>query len=109
MMVSRVVTQLPLNTLETERGSAGRLGNRDREQLRQLMRSGPVRFVVADVGNPLKWISLQDCYEFWKSEVQPHVGNPDGADLTDYPGEYCYFATEWSDGAEPIVLLSKAH
>lgn len=109
MMVSCVVTQLPLEALETERGRAERFGDRDGEQLRQLLHSGPVRFVVADVGSPLNWISLQDCYDFWKSEVQPHFGSPDRADLTNKPGEYCYFATEWSDGAEPIVLLSKAH
>jgi hypothetical protein len=48
------------------------------------------------------------CYDFWKREVKDRIA--DGpADLGNYPCEYCYFASEWSDGGSPIVLLSKAH
>jgi hypothetical protein len=52
-----------------------------------------------------------DCYDFWASEVQPHlVADPDeGAPLSDFPGGYCSFASEWNDGGSPLVLPSAYH
>lgn len=47
----------------------------------------------------------------WKSEVKVHLAQPDAkTHLEDFPGEYCYFASEWkADVGEPIVLLAKSH
>ena len=45
--------------------------------IRTLLQSGRVRFVVADVGAPLRWVPEADCFTFWKSEVRQHVADPE--------------------------------
>jgi len=45
------------------------------------------------------------------SEVKMHLAQRDDKIyLEDFPGEYCYFASEWrAEVGEPIILLSKEH
>jgi hypothetical protein len=105
-----VVTKLPLSRLTTPHGEATRVGNVGADAIRNLLRTGSVRFVVADVGQPLRWVPEAECFYEWKMEIQPHVADPDQpAYLEKFPGDYAYFATQWDDGASPIILLSKAH
>jgi hypothetical protein len=105
-----VITKLPLSCLTTARGAATRIGNVGTEALRDLLRGGAVRFVVADVGAPLSWVPEAECFDVWKKEVQPHLAEPDQRIyLEQFPGEYAYFASQWDDGSNPIVLLSKTH
>lgn len=111
---NRIVTQLPLRELWDSAGNvpAQRVRDLGRAQIRALLRAGPVRFVVADVGSTLGWISATLAHSFWKSQVQRHLAEPDQTvDLARFPGEYCYFASEWrdSDGKPPIILLEKVH
>ena len=58
----------------------------------------PVEFYVADVGRPHRRVNVDKCYDFWKSEVNPHLaGNPEnGFELERFPGSYLYVASEWS-------------
>jgi hypothetical protein len=79
------------------------------EDIRALLKIGSVRFVVAEVGVPIQWIADAECFEFWKREVRLRIGDPAGSSLRDFPGEYCYFASEWTDGGMPLVLLEKSH
>ena len=108
----RIVTRLPLEELWRETGvvtaSRGRFLTKD--DIAALLRNGLVQFVVADLGNSLQWIGLQDCYPFWKNEVKPHIAG-ERAVLEEFPGEYCYFAWEWDTTPEapPIVVLEKSH
>jgi hypothetical protein len=104
------VNKLPLSRLLTPRGDATRMGDIGAESIRELLRRGAVRFVVADVGSELRWVPQVDCFELWKRELQPHLAEPDQLVRLDaFPGCYAYFASQWDDGAEPIVLLSKTH
>ena len=110
----RVVTVLPLHELwdasgpvAAERGPA--IGAED---VASLLRLGPVQFVVADMG-PLRWVSPEATFRFWKEEVKPRVV-PAGAEqfrLEDYPGNYCYVATRWErqGSSIPVVLLERHH
>jgi hypothetical protein len=105
-----VVTKLPLSRLLTSRGEATRLGDLSADDVRKLLRTGAVRFVVADVGTPLRWVPEPDSFNVWKKEVQPHLADPHQRTYVEqFPGEYAYFASHWDDGASPIILLSKAH
>ena len=110
----KVVTRLPLQELWQDNGftTTARSRSLTREDINSLLRIGPVQFVVADVGTPLRWIELGDCYEFWKAEAKPHLATVgSSATLKDFPEMYCYFASLWDSGdtVGPIVALEKHH
>jgi hypothetical protein len=109
----RVVSQTPLYELWDDRGvvSTKELRELNAADIAGLLRVGKVRFVSANVGGPLKWVPVDECYSFWKSEVKSHLADPAAGNyLEDFPDEYCYFASEWeSEGGEPIVLLVMSH
>lgn len=112
----RIVTEIPMSEMWNSEGAleAHRAGLLSREDVRRLVQQGVVRFAVADVGHPLRWIPAEDRYVFWKEEIKPHiVDQPEGPiDVYSYPHGYAYVASEWhpSDALEPsIVLLEKYH
>ena len=109
----RHVSKMPLAELWNESGivAATKVRELCSLEIAAMLRAGKVRFVVADLGHHLQWIPLGDCYEFWKSEVKRHLAQPEAnIYLEDFPGEYCYLASEWKpDVGEPIVLLMKSH
>lgn len=110
--MQRVVTRLPLAELWDDAGPVAAAPARDltADGIHELLRAGPVRFVVADVGRPLRWVPAAECFRFWKGEVQPRVTDPGGAFLEDFPGGYCYFAAEWGPiEGPPVVVLAVAH
>lgn len=103
----RVITMLPLTELWDDCGpvNAVRLRFLAAADVRDLLRRGPVRFVVADVGAKPAWIRASECFTFWKGEVLPRLADQD--ELSDGVG---YVASEWStpDGS-PIVALELHH
>lgn len=80
-------------------------------EMRALLRSVPVQFVVADLGSLPEWIPLDQCFEFWKEDVGLHLAEPEETvSLERFPGEYCYFASKWTNNrGVPIILLEKHH
>ncbi len=110
----KIVTQLPLTELLSPDGSmtATRIRPLAPEDITNLLRLSRVQFVVVDIGAPPRWISLPECYDFWKCEAQTHLAAP-GAKvyLDECPDGYFYFASEWNnnDAATSIVVLEKYH
>ncbi len=109
----RIVTHFPLEDLWDDAGSVpGTRGAPLRaEELRERLRQGPVRFVVADCGCPLRWVSETDRYGFWKNEVRPRLLHPAEAawDLTSMPGGYGYLALLWRVSPLPAVVLLEVY
>jgi hypothetical protein len=112
----RVVTQLPLRELWTDRGAFA--AARDRtlapDEVKSLLQAGPLRFVVADVGKPLHWIPEEERFVFWKADARDHiVENPrHPIDIYAYREGYAYVASEWAApelGASPIIVLERYH
>jgi hypothetical protein len=110
----RIVTDIPLTELWNSKGDAMDacravcVGETD---ITQLLRSGS-SFVVADVGQPLQWISEANRFAFWKTEVKERLVSPDadGFNLDDYSGNYCYVASVWTFASSaPIIVLEKHH
>ena len=113
LLPDRIVTQLPLTLLWTDEKElqAKRKRYLDREIIKKLLKQAPIVFVLADIGSKLKWIDPNQCYRFWKEEIQERLAeNPDKFYLNDFPDGYAYFASEWtSEDGEPIILFEKAH
>ena len=110
----RIVSQMPLHELWNEHRivSTKKIRDLSADDIADMLRLGKVRFVVANIGEHLKWIPLDECYRFWKSEVKMRVVNPEaeGFYLEDFPEEYCYIAEEWeADEGERIILLIVTH
>jgi len=84
-------------------------------EITDLLRSGPVRFVIADVDLPLQWVPPGTCFDFWKTKAKHNICSTESkAPLDAYPGSYCFTASLWKnpgEGAatEPIILLEKRH
>ena len=108
----QLVTLLPLTALWTDAGfiEARRVRYLVAGELRELLRAGPVRFVVADCGERLRWIDEHNCFEFWKNDLKAHIATPEKFDLAAFPGEYCYVASEWlTEQQDHVIVLEKHH
>jgi hypothetical protein len=109
----KVVTQLPPRELLRYDGleTYARIRSLTEDDIRDLLRSGPIQFVIVDVGSPPYWIQLTECFQSWKSEACPHLAKKTQVVLEEFPGGYDYFASQWDGGdpATPIVVLEKQH
>ena len=105
-----VVITLPLREIWNESGPvAGQRGEYvDREAIRAMLRTGPLRFVVANLGFPLHWVAVDECWSFWKGEVRDCLC-PDGPIyLDDFDHGYCYVASLWGlASGERVVVLEE--
>jgi hypothetical protein len=108
----RLVTRLPVDELWNSQGivRAHRVRNLDETELTRHLQDGST-FVVADLGQPLRWIRTEDRFEFWKSDVKSRLAAPNSpAYLNDYPGAYCYFASLWElSNSVPMIVLERHH
>ena len=110
-MSQRVITALPLRELWDDRGPVSEARSRDltSSDIRDLLRLGPVRFVVADVGAKPVWVLPGECFTFWKAEVKAHLADPQQrVFLDEFPDAFCYFASEWLTSDGPPVVVFEA-
>jgi hypothetical protein len=109
----RVVIVMPLQVLWTDDGELPAKRGRwlGRDAVHALLQLGPVRFVIANVGERLRWVSLEDRFKFWKEDVVLRLADTDRVYLDDFPGAVAYFASEWVVAANelPIILLEVHH
>ena len=85
----RIVTTLPLQELWDDRGAipAQKIRDLSRADIRELLRLGPVQFVVADLGEK----PSSDIY------------------LDEMPHQYAYSASEWNFDEGSVVILERFH
>jgi hypothetical protein len=108
----RVVMKIPMTELWDLKGGSVvvKLRTLGRVEIAALLRQEQVRFVVAECGEPLRWVPCSGVYDFWKTEVKPRIVETETFDQADFPAGYCYVASEWTDDQpSPIVLLEKYH
>jgi len=108
----RVVVQMPVRELWREDGfsTSTRKKSLSFHDIREFLASGTVQFVIADVGVALRWIPEGECFDFWKHEARLHLASDTKAALNEFPGGYCYFASQWEgETTAPLVLLEKSH
>lgn len=111
----KIVTSFNIEELwnENEVISARQIRDLDYEEIVELLKTSKISFVIADIGMPIKWIPIQENYDFWKKELKNRVTDPEkakkGFRLEDYPGEYCYLVSEWKDNLRNTFLLLKKY
>jgi hypothetical protein len=103
---------MPLTELWDDGGTltGERVRNLDQTDLAELLRTGPVQFLVANPGLKLRWIPIAQRFEFWKS-VRPEIAHPEKPIyLNQFPNETAYIASEWRGRTgECLILLEKHH
>ena len=108
-----VVSRFPIEQLwaGTRLISTLRMRDLEHSDVAALLRSGNVRFVIAELGKPLTWISNNESADFWRDELEPHLGAAGlNEPFTNAADTYHYVASEWkSYDGDTIVLLSKMH
>lgn len=109
----RIVTRLPLEELWNDNGPLAAVRSKalNVDDVRSLLRDGPISFVEANLGSNLRWVPESDCFVFWRNQVQPHLSDPCAHQALDqFRSEYCYFVSLWkSPDRARIVLVEKAH
>ena len=106
----RIVVSTPLIAVWNDDGdlSAERIRDLGVDDIKQMLRQGTARFVVANVGSPLDWIHPDLSTDFWIKIAKHRIVQPTavGFSLEDYPDGYCYCAALWitEDGRDIIVL-----
>src|SRR5690242_7391765 len=108
----RTVWQRPLDKLWDDVGrtlDAVREGLLGAAEIARLLSEAEVRFAVADLGKPLCWVPARERFDFWETEVKQRLVAPEAVsnDLRpeEFPGGYCYVASEWRIGSGPSVIL----
>jgi len=108
----KIVTQTPLTELWNTDGplDARRAENLGETDIKRLLRDGS-SFVVAETGQPLRWIAEGDRFAFWKTEVRCRLIAPDadGFYLDDYPDSYCYVASMWKGASSTLIIVLEKH
>jgi len=107
----KAISQMPLCQLWTEDGVVDAQHGRmlTIADIKTILRSGSVLFVIADVGCPPEWIPIDQCFHFWKS-VKGNITDEKRFRLKDYPGEFVYSAMEWNtESGKLIILLEMYH
>jgi len=115
----RIVTQIPMRELWTDRGpltvARGQsLGPADVAAVLQTHKiTTELRFAVADVGHPLRWLDPVEFVAFWKTDARGRVVGAEATAirLEDFPGEQCYVVSEWREvnSEAPILLFERHH
>jgi hypothetical protein len=109
----KIVTDIPLETIWTdeEQLQASRESYLTDLEVHQLLKSSTIQFIVADPGQKLKWVDINDCFRFWKTEVSKHLANDfNEIELDTFPDNYAYLASRWTaENKPPIIVLEKYH
>ena len=76
----KIVTHLPLRELWRDDGlnTTARIRSLTEDDIRSLLRSGNIQFVVVNVGASPCWIRPSECFQFWRNEAQPHLARRQG-------------------------------
>src|SRR5215471_3157192 len=109
----RIVTSLPLAELwdSAKPLDARRVRDVGQSDIVELLQNGS-NMVVADIGQPLRWLFADDRFAFWRSEVEGRLvaPEPDRFSLDDYPRGYCYVAALWlCVPPASVIVLEKHH
>jgi hypothetical protein len=109
----RIVTKMPMDSIwtENEELKSERKEYLSQNQVSEILKEGPLQFLIADVGNKLIWTKVDECYKMYKSYFKDHIlRDVNYINLDDYKDNFCYLASLWiGESKTPVILLEKFH
>jgi hypothetical protein len=80
------------------------------DEIKDLIASEDLHFVVVDVFQPLKWIDKQERFYFWKHDLKEHLCEyPKGCFRKDFKDEYFYYTSLCISKTERLIVVEKYH
>ena len=109
----KIVNKIPLDCLWTEKQLLGakRIKYLNQDEVSEILKNGPIVFVIANVGDKLIWTDLGESYKIYKTEIKDFIiSDIDKIDLDTLKYGFGYLASLWADPSEnSIILLEKFH
>ena len=118
LFLQKLVDAMPMKAIWDESWRvlpARRVGYVDAAQIEEHLRWGEGQVAIADLGSDLVRLSGNHSYEFWKREACHRLVSPEDAEAgfshEDYPENYCYRASLWTDPKAKLrlVLFERYH
>lgn len=111
-IINRTVNKIPLDEIWKDENiiQAKREKYLTRDELTEMLKKHPVEFVIANVGDNLKWLPVDNCYDVWKSKIKAHVVQDlDRIELEKFPNKLAYVASKWSGETQTTIVLIEKH
>ena len=112
MTSSQIVEKIPIDSLWNEDGEEieyKRAEYLPSEEIKKILKQWPIRFIIARIGHPLKYIPEEECYTLWNQEVRDHMMDPPKGALflPDQLDGYGYLASKWVGSSEDdwVIVL----
>jgi hypothetical protein len=109
----KIIQTIPLSAIWTDQKEiqAKRITYLTSLEIITMLRASVYSFVVADIGQKLKWVDEANSFDFWKSEIKQHLTDfIDKIETETFPNGYAYVASKWvKDNGDVIILLEKYH
>lgn len=71
----KIVDKIPLDGLWRENTLLGakRIKHLNQKEVSEILKNGPIRFVIANVGDKLIWTDLSESYKIYKTEIKDFI------------------------------------
>jgi len=106
----KIIDKMPLVDLWRENTflEAKRVKYLNQKAVSEILKNGPIRFVIANVGDKLIWIDLDECFKIYKTEIKEFIiSDIDKIYLRTLKDEWGYIASLWADPSENSSLSWK--
>ena len=108
----RIVIKFPLDSLWTEKEEldAKRIKYLDQNEISEVLKKGPIQFVIANLGDKLIWKQPEECYKVYKKDFKNNIiANADDIDISNFKDGFGYLASMWDNKSGTIILLEVFH
>jgi len=112
MTSSQVIEKIPIEYIWNEDGDKLEYERAEYlpvEAIKKLLKKYPIKFIIARIGQPLKFIPEEECYTLWNQEVRDHMMDPPKGHLflPDQLDGYGYLASKWQGSSDDdwVIVL----
>lgn len=70
---------------------------------------GGVTFFIASIGSLPELLTVKSDDSYWLNTIKPHLADPEGFYLDDFPNSFAFVSSEWTTEDSTIILLEMHH